>query len=167
MKAPKSTAPFHIRPMRKGEITDVLHLAASLEKFFPKNSLTILEALLKSQPTVVGTSGDNIIGFLIYTLRDRETAEILWMGVHEDYHGFGLGTLLLETLENTLDEKGIKKLLTSTLSYTASYKPYEKVRTFYYHRGFRSIGMERNYYELGLDRLILFKDLSKAHSGAR
>ncbi len=143
---------------------DVLLLAESLEKFFPKNSLPVLEALLKTQPTIIGTTGKNVIGFLVYTLRDRETAEILWMGVDEDYHGLGLGTLLLQSLETILDEKGIYKLVTSTLSYTVPYEPYEKVRAFYYHRGFQSIGVEQNYYDTGLDRIILFKDISKTRS---
>ncbi len=146
--------------MQKEDVSEVLQITGSLKKFFPQNSLPILRELLKSNPAIVGTTGDTIAGFLVYTLRDRETAEILWMGVKEDYHGLGLGTHLLETLESILGERSIQKLITSTLSYTVPYKPYEKVRTFYYRRGFRSIAMERNFYEEGLDRLILYKDLS-------
>ncbi len=153
------SAPFLIRPSEKKDIPAILALAKTLNKFFPKNSLGILEALLKTQPTVVGEQGGDPIGFLVYTLRDKETAEILWMGVREEFHGLGLGTNLLETLEPMLAEQGIRKLYTSTLSYTVPYEPYEKVRTFYYRRGFKSIGTEHNFYQEGIDRLILFKNL--------
>jgi ribosomal protein S18 acetylase RimI-like enzyme len=88
------------------------------------------------------------------------------MGVKEEYHGLGLGTHLLETLESILVERSIRKLITSTLSYTVPYKPYEKVRAFYYRRGFRSIAMERNFYEEGLDRLILYKDIYSNQNNA-
>ena len=100
-----------------------------------------------------------VIGFLVYTPRDSQTAEIIWMGVKEEYHGFGLGSLLLDTLEKALEEQGIRKLVASTLSYTVKYKPFEKVRTFYYNRGFASLGIQNNYYEDGMDRLILVKSL--------
>jgi ribosomal protein S18 acetylase RimI-like enzyme len=162
----ESKQPFIVRPMTKEDISVVLHITGSLKKFFPQNSLPILRELLKTNPAIVGTTGEAIAGFLVYTLRDRATAEILWMGVKEEYHGLGLGTHLLDTLESILRERSIQKLLTSTLSYTVPYKPYEKVRTFYYRRGFRSIAMERNFYEEGLDRLILYKDLSAKQSKA-
>jgi ribosomal protein S18 acetylase RimI-like enzyme len=157
---PESTHPFIARPLTREDISEVLQITGSLKKFFPQNSLPILRELLKANPAIVGTTGEEIAGFLVYTLRDRQTAEILWMGVKEEYHGLGLGTHLLETLESILVERSVQQLITSTLSYTVSYKPYEKVRTFYYRRGFRSIAMERNFYEEGLDRLILYKDIS-------
>jgi len=160
----ESTQPFIVRPLKREDISEVLQITGSLKKFFPQNSLPILRELLKRNPAIVGATGDQIAGFLVYTLRDRETAEILWIGVKEEYHGFGLGTHMLDALESILGEQGVRRLVTSTLSYTVPYKPYEKVRTFYYHRGFRSIAMERNFYEEGLDRLILYKDLSPGAS---
>jgi hypothetical protein len=33
------------------------------------------------------------------------------------------------------------------------------VRTFYYNRGFASLGIQNNYYDDGIDRLILVKNL--------
>ena len=81
------------------------------------------------------------------------------MGVSEDYHGLGLGSLMLDTLEEKLEKEGVRKLVASTLSYTVKYKPFEKVRTFYYNRGFSSLGIQNNYYDDGMDRLILVKEL--------
>ena len=37
--------------------------------------------------------------------------------------------------------------------------PWEKVRTFFYNRGFKSMGIQKNFYEEGIDRLILQKRL--------
>ena len=137
----------------------VIQLARSLTQFFPQDVISLIEAAVAKNPSIVGEMGDEKIGFLVYTIRDSRTAEIVWMGIKEDYHGLGLGSSMLEELETMLEEQGIRKLVASTLSYTTDYKPYEKVRTFYYTRGFSSIGIQHNYYDDGLDRLLLVKKL--------
>ena len=137
----------------------VIELAKSLTKFFPEDVVELIAASLNKRPVLIGVAGKEVIGFLIFALRDSRTAEIVWMGVNEDYHGLGLGSLMLDTLERKMEQAGVTKLIASTLSYTVKYKPFEKVRTFYYHRGFTSMGIQNNYYEDGMDRLILVKNL--------
>ncbi len=151
--------PFHIRAMQPGDKTAILDLSRSLTSFFPDDLIPTISAGIDKDPVLVGELGTDIVGFLVYAVRDPQTAEIVWFGVKEDYHGLGLGSMLLESLERLLERKGIKKLVASTLSYTVNYKPFEKVRTFYYHRGFKSLGIQSNYYEDGVDRLILLKNL--------
>jgi ribosomal protein S18 acetylase RimI-like enzyme len=151
--------PFFVRDMQPGDRAAVLALARSLTEFFPQDLVDLIGTSLAKDPSLVGLVGDEIVGFLVYAVRDSQTAEIIWMGVKEEYHGLGLGTLLLDTLENNLEKRDIKKLIASTLAYTVKYKPFEKVRTFYYHRGFSSLGIQSNYYDDGLDRLILVKTL--------
>ena len=159
MTTNKPTRPFHIREMEKDDRPAVVALARSLSEFFPEDVVASIAKSLEKRPALVGVLGDEIVGFLVYTLRDSQTAEIVWMGVKEDYHGLGLGSLLLDTLVGLLQQKKIRKLVASTLSYTVLYKPFEKVRTFYYNRGFNSLGIQQNYYDDGIDRLLLVKDI--------
>jgi ribosomal protein S18 acetylase RimI-like enzyme len=137
----------------------VLDLARSLAEFFPEDVIPMIETSLGKHPALVGLLGEEIVGFLVYASREANTSEIMWMGIKEDYHGLGLGSMLLETLERLLERKGINKLIASTLAYTVKYKPFEKVRAFYYQRGFKSLGIQQNYYDDGVDRLILLKKL--------
>jgi ribosomal protein S18 acetylase RimI-like enzyme len=150
---------FDIRPMEPIHKPAIVEIARSLTQFFPEDVVELISGSLNKKPVLVGLLGEEVIGFLVYTPRDSQTAEIIWMGVKEEYHGLGLGSLMLDTLEKTLAEQGIRKLVASTLSYTVKYKPFEKVRTFYYNRGFASLGIQNNYYDDGIDRLILVKDL--------
>jgi ribosomal protein S18 acetylase RimI-like enzyme len=156
---PRQTREFGIRPMEPVHKPAIVEIARSLTQFFPEDVVNLISDSLNKKPVLVGLLGNEVIGFLVYTPRDSQTAEIIWMGVKEDYHGFGLGSLLLDTLEEKLEEDGIRKLVASTLSYTVKYKPFEKVRTFYYNRGFASLGIQNNYYDDGMDRLILVKNL--------
>ncbi len=156
---PRPTRELGIRSMEPVDRPVVVEIARSLTQFFPEDVVELISDSLNKKPVLVGVLGEDVIGFLVYTPRDSQTAEIIWMGVKEDYHGLGLGSLLLDTLEERLEEEGIRKLVASTLSYTVKYKPFEKVRTFYYNRGFASLGIQNNYYDDGIDRLILVKNL--------
>jgi ribosomal protein S18 acetylase RimI-like enzyme len=152
-------SPFRIRSATAGDKSAILALAKSLSEFFPEDVIRLIDESLSKHPCFAGLLDDEIVGFLVWAHRDSETAEILWMGIRDEYHGLGLGTMMLESLEQVLQKKGVTKLLASTLSYTVDYKPYEKVRAFYYNRGFKSLGIQQDYYTEGGDRLILLKRL--------
>lgn len=156
---PTPTQPFHIRSMTPKDRDSVIALARSLAEFFPEDVIPMIESSLNKHPALVGLLGEEIVGFLVYASRESQTSEIMWMGIKGDFHGLGLGSMMLETLERLLERKGINKLIASTLAYTVKYKPFEKVRAFYYHRGFKSLGIQQNYYDDGVDRLILVKKL--------
>jgi ribosomal protein S18 acetylase RimI-like enzyme len=155
----RPSEPFQIEAMTPADKSAVLELARSLTRYFPEDIIDVIDSSLKKRSVLVGKLGNEVVAFLVYACRDSQTAEIIWMGVDEKYHGLGLGTLILENLEELLEAEGIKKLIASTLSYTVQYKPFEKVRQFYYRRGFSSLGIQNNYYQDGMDRLILVKTL--------
>ncbi|MFH1756394.1 MAG: hypothetical protein ABIA59_11915, partial [Candidatus Latescibacterota bacterium] len=69
----ESTPPFFVRPFQAEDISEVLKITGALNKFFPQNSLPLLREILKTNPAIVGSTGGTIAGFLVYTLRDRET----------------------------------------------------------------------------------------------
>jgi ribosomal protein S18 acetylase RimI-like enzyme len=145
--------------MRGADRRAIIGLATSLSEFFPTDFIHAIDESLKKQSCLVGFLGTEIVGFLVWTQRDSLTAEITSMGIKEEFHGLGLGTMLLESLEQHVIQNGVTKLIVSTLAYTVDYKPFEKVRAFYYHRGFKSLGIQENYYYEGVDRLILVKSL--------
>ena len=156
---PQPAQPFRIRTMKPGDRPAIVDLAKSLSEFFPEDIIGAIDASLRKDPCFVGLLGDAIVGFLVWVYRDPQTAEIVWMGIKEEYHGLGLGSIMLGSLERHLEKKSVTKLVVSTLSYTVDYKPYEKVRAFYYNRGFKSFGIQQDYYTEGGDRLILVKKL--------
>lgn len=155
----RPSQPFQIREMEPEDQQAVMALARSLAEFFPHDVIPVIRTSLDKNPVLIGELGEELAAFLVYVVRDMQTAEIVWMGVKEEYHGLGLGTMMLDALEGILRQAGIHRLVGSTLSYTVPYKPYEKVRSFYYNRGFSSLGMQQDYYGDGMDRLILVKDL--------
>ncbi len=151
--------PFVIKELQPEEIPKVIAVLESLRQFFPEETIPMIEFSLKEHLSLAGCLDDDVVSFLVYELRDKKTAEIMWMGVKEEYHGLGLGSMMLEHLEHMLKRRQVSQLVTSTLSYTVPYKPFEKVRTFFYHRGFKALGIQSNYYEEGVDRLILVKQI--------
>jgi ribosomal protein S18 acetylase RimI-like enzyme len=151
--------PFELRFAVPTDAPRIMELAMTLSEFFPGDFIKVIDKDLGRNPGLVGLLGSDVVGFIIWMYRDAQTAEILWMGVKEEYHGLHLGTMMLESLEQELKKKNVARLLASTLSYTVDYKPYEKVRAFYYNRGFKSLGIQQDYYQEGLDRLILLKTL--------
>ena len=151
--------PFHVRSAVPTDAAGIVELAMTLSEFFPADSTRVIEKDLAKHRALVGLLGDEIVGFLIWMNRDPQTAEILWFGIKQEYHGLGLGTVMLQSLEREVGQKNVTRLVASTLSYTVEYKPYEKVRAFYYNRGFKSLGIQQDYYQEGLDRLILVKSL--------
>ncbi len=151
--------PFRVRSAVSTDVPGIVELAMTLSEFFPRDFIRVIDKDLGKQPALVGLLGGDVVGFIVWTYRDTQTAEILWMGIKGDYHGLGLGTMMLESLEEEVKKKDVTRLLASTLSYTVDYKPYEKVRAFYYHRGFKALGIQQDYYQEGIDRLILLKTL--------
>ena len=70
--------PFRIRPMKTSESGAVHNLARSLSVFFPEDLIKVIDESVKKHPCLLGLLGDEIVGFLVWTLRDADTAEILW-----------------------------------------------------------------------------------------
>jgi ribosomal protein S18 acetylase RimI-like enzyme len=155
----RSPQPFSVRSAVPADLPAIVELALTLSEFFPSDFISIIDKDAAENPALVGVLGDEIVGFIVWAYRDAHTAEILWIGIKEEYHGLGLGTMMLDALEREIEEKNVARLIASTLSYTVDYKPYEKVRAFYYNRGFKSLGIQQDFYQ-GFDRLILMKTLS-------
>lgn len=79
----------------------------------------------------------DVVGFtesLIIDHDDHQTADLLWLHIHPDYRGEGIGTGLFETTRDRLREYGVSRLRGRVLSIN------EAGNTFYKDQGFEKVG---------------------------
>ncbi|HEU5154608.1 MAG TPA: GNAT family N-acetyltransferase, partial [Gemmatimonadales bacterium] len=84
------------------------------------------------------------------------TWDLYWMAVDSDMHGQGVGTALLEEMENRLSDKA--RLIVIDTSGRPDYAP---TRAFYRARGYQTAAVVRDFYALGDDQVIFSKRLHR------
>ncbi|HSE66370.1 MAG TPA: GNAT family N-acetyltransferase [Gemmatimonadales bacterium] len=84
------------------------------------------------------------------------TWDLYWMAVDPDMHGQGVGTALLEEMENRLSDKA--RLIVIDTSGRPDYAP---TRAFYRARGYQTAAVVRDFYALGDDQVIFSKRLHR------
>ena len=82
------------------------------------------------------------------------TWDLYWMAVDPEMHGQGVGTALLEEMENRLSDKA--RLIVIDTSGRPDYAP---TRAFYRARGYQTAAVVRDFYALGDDQVIFSKRL--------
>ena len=87
-------------------------------------------------PTMLAKDDDDVVGFLTIKKHFSKTAEIHCMGILPQYHGKGIGKILIKKLENYLKDSGVKMLQVKTISEDSDCKFYTKTREFYKSVGF-------------------------------
>jgi N-acetylglutamate synthase-like GNAT family acetyltransferase len=87
-------------------------------------------------PTMLAKDDDVVVGFLTIKTHFSKTAEIHCMGILPQYHGKGIGKILIKKLENYLKDSGVKMLQVKTISEDSDCKFYTKTREFYKSVGF-------------------------------
>lgn len=135
--------------IRKGELKDfqtiinIMRESASpdeLRGFVPPEGISpkFLEELNRSDPSViVADKGKIPIGFAYYCYKNS-FIEIEEVDVIKEQQGQGIGKTLIQHIEKTAKEKGIKRLVTGT-SVNAEGKPW-KAYEFWIHMGFADTG---------------------------
>lgn len=79
---------------------------------------------------------DKVVGFFSIISHFPQTSEIYVCGILSEYHRLGIGTKLLQNIEDDLRKKGVKFLTVKTLSASHPDKGYAKTRKFYEAVGF-------------------------------
>ena len=92
---------------------------------------------VKEQPFWVAKSQKKILGFISMKATSIDCAEIFCMGVKKDFHGKGIGSLLIDALETSAIQKH-SYLQVKTVD-EGHYKEYDKTIAFYKKRGFKKI----------------------------
>jgi len=83
------------------------------------------------------------------------TFDLYWIAVAPSEHGKGVGTTLLEFVEEQLKSRGGRLLIAET----SSTPKYDKTRAFYERKGFAPNARIKDYYKPGDDLIIYGKIL--------
>lgn len=106
----------------------------------------------------IGGEEDSIIGYICYgpTPMTRGTYDLYWVAVDPDFQKQGVGSTLLEFLEEVVKREGGRLILadTSTLPH------YEKTQRFYLKNGFQEVARVPDYYHPGNDRITFCKRIT-------
>jgi ribosomal protein S18 acetylase RimI-like enzyme len=83
--------------------------------------------------------------------------DIYWIATHPDSQGKGLGGSLIAYVENFIREENGRLLFIET----SSKESYENTVRFYRRLGFQQTSRIRDFYDVGDDKLIFVKELSR------
>lgn len=106
---------------------------------------------------VIAEEDAKVVG---YTCFNRITTtvgsyEVLWMAVHNNYRGLGVGTRMLQAAENSIRKLGGVRVFLETHStplYTNTRKFYEKCK-------YEQVGVLKNMYGVGDSSVVYVKEL--------
>ncbi|WP_237698674.1 GNAT family N-acetyltransferase [Pyrococcus yayanosii] len=134
-----------------------LEVARNLSEWFNEAGLRAIEEDLKSEITFIALDKE-VLGFITVKSLNEKVLEILWMAVRREHRGKGIGSKLLNFVEEWAKEHRFEVLLVKT-SGDLSYKPYDETRKFYEKNGFVSVALIDPYPEWGEPALIYVKCL--------
>jgi ribosomal protein S18 acetylase RimI-like enzyme len=97
------------------------------------------------------------VGYICYgpVPMTEKTFDLYWIAVAPEFQGKGIGSKLLEVLEERVRTLGGRMILADTSSIAA----YEKTRDFYKRTGFREVARIPDYYSVGNDRITYCKKI--------
>lgn len=122
LKIFKNNTPRYFSPE---EETDFMHyLREETDEYY----------VVESEGKIIGSGGINFFG--------SEAARISWDLLHPDYHGFGIGSRLLQYRLSRLKSLGVRKIVVRT-----SQLAYE----FYAKNGFTLVEVVKDYWAEGFD----------------
>ena len=83
------------------------------------------------------------------------TSNLYLIAIHPDFQGKGIGSLMLEYIEEKLREKGDRILLVET----SGLDSFKQTRNFYRKCGYEEEARIREFYQAGEDKIIFRKSL--------
>ena len=100
---------------------------------------------------------DQPIGYICYgpTPMAQGAVDLYWIAVDPRYQGRGIGSRLLDFLEEEVKERKGRLILVDT----SSIAEYEKTQKFYFGKGFEEVARVPDYYWPGNDRVTFSKRL--------
>ena len=100
---------------------------------------------------------DQPMGYICYgpTPMTQGTFDLYWIAVDPQFQGQGIGSRLLDFLEETVRDRKGRMILVDT----SSIPQYEKTQKFYFRKGFQEVARVPDYYHPGNDRITFCKIL--------
>ncbi|MGA2465558.1 MAG: GNAT family N-acetyltransferase [Thermodesulfobacteriota bacterium] len=101
---------------------------------------------------------DQPVGYICYgpIPMTQGTFDLYWIVVDPNFQGKGIGSKLLDFLEEGVREKGGQMILADT----STIPQYEKTKNFYIQNGFQEVAKVPDYYYPGNDRVTFCKRIS-------
>jgi ribosomal protein S18 acetylase RimI-like enzyme len=101
---------------------------------------------------------DQPVGYICYgpTPMTQGTFDLYWIVVDPNFQGKGIGSKLLDFLDEVVRKKGGRMILADT----STIPPYEKTKNFYLQNGFQDVARIPDYYYPGNDRITFCKRIS-------
>ena len=116
---------------------EVERLLLALPEWFGQadsNAAYVQEA--ERLPTVAARDGGTVVGVCLVRPHSPESAEVELLAVDPTMHRAGIGTALLEAVEQQLVEAGVRLLQVKTFGPSGDSEEYERTRAFYRALGF-------------------------------
>ncbi len=123
----------------KKHIIDCLSIAKELKQYFTDTALEVMEKDLLRHLLFIAINSDDskkLLGFAVIDYKNQNVAEILWVAVKKEHQNNGIGSSLINYINDDLKSRGIKLLEVKTLSEDIKDSYYEKTRRFYKKLGF-------------------------------
>jgi ribosomal protein S18 acetylase RimI-like enzyme len=101
---------------------------------------------------------DQPVGYICYgpIPMTQGTFDLYWIVVDPNFQGKGIGSKLLDFLEEGVREEGGRMILADT----STIPQYEKTKNFYIQNGFQEVAKVPDYYYPGNDRVTFCKRIS-------
>jgi len=113
----------------------------------------------KKLPMLIALNDKNPVGFLSLKGHGKYTVEVFVMGIFPEFHGKGIGSLLLQAAEKQLVKKEVEYLQVKTVSSDRECKFYKQTRLFYEGYGFKQLEVFPDLWDKSNPCLLLVKNV--------
>jgi ribosomal protein S18 acetylase RimI-like enzyme len=127
---------LHIIKGQENHIQACLEIVKKLPEYFTDKAVLNMAKDLQHQDFLVATISDKPVGFVSFTQKNPQIAEITWMAVELEHQRHGIGTAMVDFGINQLKTNDIQILEVKTLAPDPEAPQYDKTRKFYQRLGF-------------------------------
>lgn len=152
-----------MRPITKHDLAALQEVIDSNE-LFPSDLLHEMTSGYFQQPDSseiwLTTELDNVPVAVAYCAPERMTEgtyNLYLIAIHKNFQGRGLGSDMMQHIEENLRSIGVRILLVET----SSLSQFELTRKFYDKLGYTREAVIRDFYQAGEDKIVFWKRLSE------
>jgi GNAT superfamily N-acetyltransferase len=139
------------------ELDKCMEIAHDLREWFNEQGLRKMVVDIREYETYGAYLNGELVGFAVLRF-EHDFAEIMWMAIKRKYQGIGIGTKLLNFIEEVVKDHGTKLIIVKT-SGDPDYKPYVRTRMFYEKHGFTPLLYVDSYPEWEEPMILYVKPL--------